>query len=146
MYSSSQHLSGRHFRSGVLTFALLAGILLVFSVSGAQARPEMAGQKTAEDRFSKMDADKDGKVSREEFFATHPQMKEGAFKAIDTNSDNVISLEEWKEFAAGHKSSESGSGMGGMGGMGGAAPKEQSANGTGGSSMPSLIMPHGDGK
>ncbi len=74
--------------------------ILAFSVS-ALARPEMTGQ-TSEERFTAMDADKDGKVSREEFFAAQPQMKEGAFTAIDANTDGFITLEEWKAFISGH--------------------------------------------
>lgn len=77
-------------------------LLFCFSFScTALARPEMTGQ-TTEDRFAAMDTDKDGKVSREEFFAAQPQMKEGAFVAIDTDKDGLITLEEWKTFISGH--------------------------------------------
>lgn len=131
-----------------LSLVGLALAVVVLSGSQAHARPEMAGQSTVEDRYVKMDADKDGKVTREEFFAAYPQMKEGAFKAIDENADGAISLEEWKAFAAGHKSSEHQGAQ--SGGMGGGAPKgEKPANGTGATQkepMPSLIMPPGVGK
>lgn len=133
---------------GAFSIAFVSVAILTFLGSESHARPEMAGQKTAEDRYVKMDADKDGKVTSQEFFAAYPQMKEGAFKAIDENGDGIISLEEWKTFAAGHKSSDPHAGQGG--GMGGAAPQgEKSANATGGTgkdAMPSLIMPHGVGK
>lgn len=133
---------------------LFTGVILVplLSASFALARPEMAaqqGENTAEARFQAMDADKDGNVSGKEFFDKYPQMKEGAFKAIDTNNDGVISLDEWKGFAAGHKSSDPHAGMGAMGGMGGAQQGEKSANATGSGDkggMPPLIMPKGADK
>ena len=95
-----------------------------------------------------MDADTDGKVAREGCVAAHPQMTEGAFKAITGNADGAIRQEEWKAFAAGHKSSGHRGAQ--NGGMGGSAPKgETPANGTGATQkepMPSLIMPPGVGK
>lgn len=134
--------------SRILPLAALAGALFVFSVPDlALARPEMAGGKSVEDRYAAMDANSDGKVTSEEFFAAFPQMKEGAFKTIDANGDGGISLEEWLGFAAGHKSSDPHAGMGAMGGA--AAQGEKSVNGTagsGGEGMPSLIMPPGVGK
>lgn len=129
--------------------ALGGALLLLFSASPqSHARPEMAAQ--VETRFQAMDTDKDGKVSREEFFAAHPQMKEGAFASLDTNKDNFLSLDEWKAFAADH-GSEGRGGMGGMGGsgMGGMMPPPANANATGGSApagMPDLIMPSGKSK
>lgn len=126
-----------------LAMALAAGF---FSVTPAEARPEMAGQN-AEARFTAMDANKDGKLSREEFFAAQPQMKEGAFVAIDSDNDGFITLKEWNDFAAGHGKS------GGMGGMPPAAPGHASegSSGTvpapGGSGQPpALIMPPRDAK
>jgi hypothetical protein len=100
-----------------------------------------------------MDADKDGKVSSEEFFAAHPQMKSAAFEALDTDKDGYINMREWEDFAVGHKADVKNSGtmpqgaggpMGGM--MGGMPPGAASANGTDGQSkrpMPDLIMPPG---
>jgi hypothetical protein len=58
--------------------------------------------RSLEERFAAMDADGDGAVSREEFFAAHPGMKDEAFAAIDGDGDGVIMLREWKDFAAGH--------------------------------------------
>ena len=130
-----------------LAVALAAGF---FSVPPAEARPEMAGQN-AEARFTAMDANKDGKLSREEFFAAQPQMKEGAFAAIDKDNDGFISLEEWLNFAAGHGKE------GGMSslppssaghapkGSSGAAPAPGAAPG-GSGQPPALIMPPRDPK
>ncbi|MDR2050216.1 MAG: hypothetical protein LBQ63_00355 [Deltaproteobacteria bacterium] len=57
---------------------------------------------SAEDKFSRMDADADGRVEREEFFALYPQMREAAFVAIDSSGDGSLSLLEWLEFSDGH--------------------------------------------
>jgi Ca2+-binding EF-hand superfamily protein len=76
-------------------------VLLFFTASFAQARSEMAGHAATE-RFTAMDKDKSGSVSREEFFAAHPNMREAAFAAIDTDKDGVISLDEWQAFFKGH--------------------------------------------
>lgn len=78
---------------------LLAALL--FAAPAALARPEMAGQAAAS-RFSAMDADKDGKVSRGEFFAAQPNMKDAAFASIDTDRDGFISAAEWDAFIKGH--------------------------------------------
>lgn len=131
--------------------ALGGALLLLFCASPqSHARPEKAAQ--VETRFQAMDKDKDGKVSREEFFAAHPQMKEGAFVSLDTDKDGFLSLDEWRAFAADH-GSEGRGGMGGMGGsgMGGSGPMggmmpPANTNATGGSApagMPGLIMPSG---
>ena len=130
-----------------LAVALAVGF---FSAPFAEARPEMAGQN-AEARFAAMDANKDGKLSREEFFAAQPQMKEGAFTAIDSDNDGFITLKEWNDFAAGHGKS---GGMGGMPpatpghapeGSSGAAPAPDAAPG-GSGQPPALIMPPRDAK
>lgn len=45
------------------------------------------------DLFTKMDEDKDGMISREEF--TRDMVKE-AFDRLDTNSDGILTMEEWR--------------------------------------------------
>lgn len=117
--------------------ALLASFLSValLAVSGqAFARPEMAGQNAAS-RFETMDTNKDGALSREEFFAAQPQMKDAAFDAIDADKDGSITLEEWEGFAKGHGQGGDASGTGG--GMPGMSmpPKGESKI------APELIMP-----
>ena len=122
-------------------FALAA---TVFFSPAASARPEMAGQ-TPSTRFEAMDTDKDGKVSREEFFAAQPNMKEGAFAAIDKDTDGFITLEEWEGFAMGHGKSEGDAPSPMGGGMSGKtmgaddADKEGTAPADG--KAPALIMP-----
>ena len=137
---------------------LVAGCCVVVGfASAAEARPEMMG-KSAADRFALMDTNSDGKVTREEFSAAMPQIREEAFNAIDSNADNAITLDEWEGFSMGHAQGKTGSmppqgangtmpqGMGGMmppQGMGGGmppqgAPAMQSGNGT---ASPGLLMP-----
>ncbi len=135
-----------------LGLALMLGFaLFLLAASKTEARPEM-GAQNVEARFHAMDTDKNGKVSREEFFAAQPQMKEGAFLAIDADKDNELSLEEWKGFVLDHGKQESRpgagmgtSGMGGMGSMPARAPKDGNSTSTGpdAGKMPELIMPHG---
>ena len=131
-------------KPAALTLALAVALATgLFPVHPVKANPEMAA-KNAEARFAAMDADKNGKVSREEFFAAHPQMKEGAFAAIDADADGHLSLEEWKGFAAGHGKE----GMNAMQHSSKAHDAAPAANATSGASgqPPSLIMPPGDPK
>jgi hypothetical protein len=79
----------------------LALCALAVFVPAGHARPEKAGQN-AEARFTAMDANRDGRVSREEFFAALPTMKEAAFAAIDEDGDGFLTLQEWNSFATGH--------------------------------------------
>lgn len=84
----------------LLLAALCLSLTPLFAGRG-EARPEM-GAGFASERFAAMDADHDGLVSREEFFAAQPNMKDSAFDAIDQNRDGNISLEEWTQFGLGH--------------------------------------------
>ena len=153
---------------------LFSAFVFALALPGAAlANPGMAGGgmgegggmgRGAEASFARMDADKDGKVTPEEFAAAYPQMKEAAFTSIDTNGDKVISKEEWMAFAKGHAADEAAThpegampGMGGMppgmGGMGGMPPgmggngtqKMPGMGGTNGTAPaqkgPELIMP-----
>ena len=138
-------------KPAAMTLALAVALAVgFFSVPSAEARPEMAGQN-AEARFAAMDTNKDGKLSREEFFAAQPQMKEGAFAAIDKDIDGFISLEEWLDFSTGHGKSGA---MGGMSPTGPGHPPKESSGATpapgaapGGSGQPpALIMPPRDPK
>lgn len=90
---------------------LLAVLLLIPST--ALAMPGMSDGKGAspEEKFKSMDKSADGLVTREEFFEFYPNMHESAFKAIDKDGSNSLSLEEWKAFSSGHARDMGGSGM-----------------------------------
>lgn len=82
---------------------LLAALVLMASPS--HAMPGMGnGSGGMGDKFTQMDTDKDGKVSREEFKALFPNMREEAFVAIDKDGDNFISVDEWNGFMKEHSS------------------------------------------
>ena len=131
--------------------AAVALCIILASSATSQARPEMAGETSAS-RFAAMDTDKDGKLSREEFFKAQPNMKDAAFEAIDADKDGFISSGEWEGFAMGHgkdgtagdphKQDGAPAGMGG--GMGGGMKGGMGAgteSGKDGGKAPALIMP-----
>lgn len=110
-------------RTPLRSLSLLTFAGLCLAATPAQARPEMAGQ-TAQSRFDAMDENKDGSLSREEFFKALPNMREEAFGAIDSDGNGSISIAEWNAFFSNHgKPAEGEQGMGGMG-MGQPQPKE----------------------
>ena len=82
----------------LLPLAMFLGLALVHGP--ALAMPG-AGKSSAES-FQKMDADKDGKVSKEEFSKAHPGMKESTFGVLDKNGDGCLTQEEWDSFMQGH--------------------------------------------
>lgn len=86
-----------------------------------------AATAQADEKFSAMDTNKDGFVTWEEFEVGYPQMRKPAFEAIDADKDNKLSHEEWDGFRNRH--GQGGKGMGGEGmgegmpkGMGGGMP------------------------
>lgn len=85
----------------IRSLVLTAVFGLALAPGQAHARPEQAAHAAAA-RFEAMDANKDGTVSREEFFAAQPQMKDAAFDAIDADKDGRITLQEWEGFSVGH--------------------------------------------
>ena len=123
----------------------LSALVLGFALPGAAlANPSMAGGgmgRGAEASFERMDTNKDGNATREEFFAAFPQMKEGAFTSIDKNGDGVISKDEWLAFAKGHASDEAAAHPAGEGGLpAGHPPMMGNTNGT---AHPPMMMPKG---
>jgi hypothetical protein len=58
---------------------------------------------SVEDRFAKLDANKDGKVTKDEFIAGHPKMdkdKAGAMFAKIAKDKDSFTLEDFKTFMA----------------------------------------------
>ena len=75
---------------------LIASTFCLALLAGA---PVFAAGKKA--HMSKMDTDKDGKVSMSEFMAAkHGKKAEAHFKQIDTNADGFLSTDE---MAAAHR-------------------------------------------
>lgn len=86
------------FRTIVLTLAFtLALPFPVQSMPGqAQSMPDAA------DRYDAMDANKDSRVTWDEFEKVIPSMKKEAFDTIDANNDTALSREEWNGFRQTH--------------------------------------------
>ncbi|GAB7079937.1 EF-hand domain-containing protein [Megalodesulfovibrio paquesii] len=87
------------------TFSLLCLLLLVAAAPAYAGMP--AGHGHGMMSFDKLDADKDGKLSRDEFNtmmqgSAHPDNKDAAFKMIDKDGDGSISGPEWEAFAESH--------------------------------------------
>ena len=53
--------------------------------------------------FENMDANKNGRVSWEEFKAYFPQAEPRVFSAIDLNKDGAIDPDEWHAFKVAHE-------------------------------------------
>lgn len=86
----------------VLAIALAVGMFMPI-LGGAQ---EKKG-KSPEAQFKALDANNDGKLTKDEFLARVPADKKDkrgqAFGRWDKNSDGTLSLEEYKEGAASQK-------------------------------------------
>ena len=95
----------------------------------------LAVQAQADEKFTQMDKDGDGRVSWEEFQAAYSNMKRPAFDAVDTDKDGWISHEEWDSFRAAHAGARSSGGMGG-----GQMPPKSQPNEGGEKQLP-LIRP-----
>ena len=86
---------------------ILLSLALALSAASAQAMPQMDDKTTAqaatpEQRFAAMDADGSGSVTWQEFSKARPNINENAFRSIDTDHDETISLDEWKAFSSLH--------------------------------------------
>lgn len=89
-----------------LRSACLFGLISIFFIAGI-ALAQGGGQGTAaqgatpkygcQKRFQELDVNKDGKVTKEEFFAVphHRENPELNFKAMDTNGDGALTKEEF---------------------------------------------------
>lgn len=122
----------KHFLFAKPACAALCALALSLPAA-AFAMPGMeSGHGAAAEKFAKMDADKDGKVSEKEFFAAYPNMQKAAFAAIDTDKDGSISEKEWYGFAVDHAK--------GRAGMPAPAQKEAAPAAPAGEDVP-LVMP-----
>ncbi|WP_270229171.1 EF-hand domain-containing protein [Desulfovibrio legallii] len=92
--------------------------LLALCAAPAWAFPGAGGDAPQEDTFTRMDTDKNGVISLQEFKAAFPNMRDEAFAAIDTNKDKVIDRAEWDAFVKNHAAGMM-QGKGSQGMMGG---------------------------
>lgn len=80
----------------ILAIALVAGMIMPI-LGGAQEKKK----KSPEEQFKALDANKDDKLSKDEFLSrTKAESKDKrgqAFGRMDKNSDGFLSLEEYKE-------------------------------------------------
>jgi len=87
------------------SFMLFAGL-----VSGSIAGHNYHGYSMKMSEMSEIDSNNDGKITFDEFSAPTTEKLKSGFEMLDTNSDEVISKEEWDEFLRVHgfeKKSES---------------------------------------
>lgn len=120
--------------------SIAAAAVLCLWAAVAQAAPDATGapQASKPDKFAMMDANKDGKVTYEEFKAFYPDMREEAFTVIDKNGDKVIDRVEWDTFVENHASGHMGGMMGGNG-----MPGNASMPSPGSADMPLVMPPNG---
>jgi Ca2+-binding EF-hand superfamily protein len=83
-----------------LACLLTLGIFLIGSATAEAAKAKKPGKKGPEARLAKVDADKDGKNSREEFAAKlgegGEQLTAKRFSKLDRNGDGYLTLDELK--------------------------------------------------
>lgn len=77
----------------------------LFAAEAQNTPQDMDITKAAEASFQKMDTNKDGSVSKEEFMKAHPGMTDGAFNALDTDKSGGIDKDEWTKFMHSHSMS-----------------------------------------
>lgn len=155
-----------HFRAfasllRISAFSTLAGFLLCFSAGEGLAAPDPqipapqgighAQRHTgADDRFTAMDKDGDGRVVLEEFRAAYPGMSERAFVVIDSNGDGGIERAEWATFMQSHAAGMPPEGMNGIKGSPDHAPRMNTMPGDpmipppGSADLPLMRPPSGD--
>lgn len=87
-----------------LAIALSLAVGAAYAKGAKQKNLAAKGKKTVEERFADMDANKDGKVSLDEFKAKFPKPEaaEKVFKAMDADNDGSLTLDELKAHAEKH--------------------------------------------
>jgi Ca2+-binding EF-hand superfamily protein len=80
-----------------LFLGVILAIAVITSISNVSAQKHPRHEMKCEDNFTKMDTDKDGKVSLKEFMAVkHPGGNpEDIFKSRDTDKDGSLTREEF---------------------------------------------------
>ena len=86
---------------GLLAVSVLAQEGGAGAPAGQQAPPAPGGAAFAAMRdamtFEKLDADKDGKVTLDEYLAAWAEVGKARFKAVDANGDGVVTKEEMEK-------------------------------------------------
>jgi Ca2+-binding EF-hand superfamily protein len=112
--------------------ALCLGVFVVASAGAADEQAQAQDQRNPEAIFKKLDANNDGKLSKDEFAKFADQIKDklgdkgakfaeligGSFDRLDANKDGSLSLEEFKNSPFG------GAGAGGFKGKFGKNPED----------------------
>lgn len=81
---------------------LFAIILVAGLVGGSIAGHNYHGYNMKMSEMSEVDSNNDGEITFDEFSAPTTEKLKSGFKMLDTNDDEVISKEEWKEFLRVH--------------------------------------------
>lgn len=78
---------------------LLISLCLLLIEAVPALAEDTAPTTDAAKKFVRMDADKNGKVTWEEFRKTYPGLSQNVFDALDADRDGGISIEEWQRAA-----------------------------------------------
>jgi len=89
--------------------SFLAAFLLALSTAGADDKVESKKTPALEGLFKRLDANKDGKLSKEEFkqlaelgqgrLKDKPELVDKLFEKLDADGDGFVTLEEFKKLA-----------------------------------------------
>ena len=74
-----------------------------FGLNQVSAQEKNPFEKAIEDRYNAMDANKDGKISYEEYTAAYEKSIKASFEKRDKNSDGVLTKEEFMPKMQGFK-------------------------------------------
>jgi hypothetical protein len=93
--------SGKMRKVALMLLAVAVAYMLAVNVASAQEKAKKP-KASAEEQFTKMDTNKDGKVTMDEFAAAHPRAKDKArlqaeFKKIAKDKDS-FTLDDFKAY------------------------------------------------